>query len=360
MTSKNWIWADTGALLALGLIGGTLASLIGLPLPFMLGSLIFSAIYTLGWSQQGRAVQYPKSLRFYFIAVIGTMIGTRFTPELPGLAAQMWPSFLAVLLFVIVAHGYSYLVLRRVGGYDLPTAVYGALPGGLIEAVVLGEKAGGDVRILTVHHFTRIIFVVLMVPLLFLWLGGESVGSSGGQTMENGPVHALDIGLIVLLSAVGMWIGRVLKLPAGQLIGPLLLCGAGQVTGVIELHNPGWLLNLAQLVVGAGLGAQFAGVTGKLLLRACALSAVTVSGMLAIGAGFAIVMSQVVPGGFEPMFISFAPGGVTEMALIALSLDASPVIVTAHHIVRILFAVVEVSWIGRLVPQADQGGAGPP
>ena len=44
--------------------------------------------------------------------------------------------------------------------------------------------------------------------------------------------------------------------------------------------------------------------------------------------------------GFDVMLISFAPGGVTEMALVALSLQASPAFVTLHHIVRILITVI--------------------
>jgi len=346
---SRWFWIDIACLLSLGAAGGCVAVWLGLPMPFMLGSLIVAATYTIGWGQAGRAVGFPNPLRAFFIAIIGTMIGTRFTPDLPGLALQMWPSFAAVLAFVCIAHAFSYVVLRRLGGYDRPTATYAGMPGGLIEAVAMGEKAGSDVRILTVHHFARILLVVVSVPLLFLWLGGETVGSSSGQTMENGPYGWIDIEVIVASAAVGMWGGLRLGLPAGQLMGPLVLCGALHVAGAVELHNPGWLLSLAQLVVGASLGAQFSGVTGRLLVRTIGLTLITVAGMMAFGAAIAAMLAQVVPGGFEPMFISFAPGGMTEMALIALSLDASPVIVTAHHLIRIVFAVFAVGWISRLL-----------
>ena len=39
------------------------------------------------------------------------------------------------------------------------------------------------------------------------------------------------------------------------------------------------------------------------------------------------------------LFISFAPGGVTEMSLIALSVASSPALVSAHHIFRIITTV---------------------
>ncbi|HKK85326.1 MAG TPA: AbrB family transcriptional regulator, partial [Roseovarius sp.] len=53
------------------------------------------------------------------------------------------------------------------------------------------------------------------------------------------------------------------------------------------------------------------------------------------------------------MLISFAPGGVTEMALVALSLQANPALVTLHHIWRILITVLGLSltrrWLRRFL-----------
>lgn len=345
MTLVNWI--DTLVLLALGGLGGTLAAWAGVPMPYMIGSLTFSAAYTIVWGQIGREVAFPRSLRFFFVGVIGAMIGSRFTPDLLPLFPVLWPSFLSLIGFVLVSHAYGYAVLRRIGRYDRVTATYGAMPGGLIEAITMGEKGGADVKVLTVQHFARIILVVVSVPTLFLWLGGEAVGSSAGQALDNGPSGWADLVLIAAMVPAGLWLGRRLHLPAGQLLGPLLVCGILQLVGVIELHPPPWLLWTAQLVVGAGLGAQFAGARGSVLLKAFGLGILTVAGMLVIGALLALGLARVVPEGFEPLFVSFAPGGMTEMALIALSLDASPVIVTAHHLARIMFAVVLVGWVSR-------------
>ena len=338
---------DIGALLVLGVLGGTLAAFAGLPMPYMLGSLTFSAAYTMVQTHRDHIVKFPRNLRFFFIATIGTMIGARFTPDLLGLFPQYWPSFLALIPFVLAAYGFGYIVLRRVGGYDRPTATYASLPGGLIEAITLGEREGADVRVLTVQHFARIIVVVVAVPMLFLFVGGETVGSAAGQTMADGKAGWIDLFVIAILAPLGLVLGRRLHLPAGQLMGPLVLCGLAHVTGVLTLHSPFWLLPLAQLVVGAGLGAQFAGASAKLLIKAFTLGVVNVSGILAIGAFAAFALRGAVPGGFEPLFISFAPGGMTEMALIALSLEASPVIVTAHHLFRILLALVIVGWVGK-------------
>ncbi|MEX1147168.1 MAG: AbrB family transcriptional regulator, partial [Sphingomonadales bacterium] len=39
------------------------------------------------------------------------------------------------------------------------------------------------------------------------------------------------------------------------------------------------------------------------------------------------------------VFLAFAPGGLAEMSLVALSLKMSVIYVTAHHVLRIMLAV---------------------
>ena len=51
----------------------------------------------------------------------------------------------------------------------------------------------------------------------------------------------------------------------------------------------------------------------------------------------------------EPLaaaFLAFAPGGLAEMSLIALSLNMSVIYVTAHHVLRIVLAVSFSAAIG--------------
>jgi uncharacterized membrane protein AbrB (regulator of aidB expression) len=54
----------------------------------------------------------------------------------------------------------------------------------------------------------------------------------------------------------------------------------------------------------------------------------------------------------EPLaavFLAFAPGGLAEMGLIALSLQMSVIYVTAHHVARIVLAVTVARLFWRKV-----------
>ncbi len=224
--------------------------------------------------------------------------------------------------FIGAAQTASYGIFRYLGRYDRAIAGYCAMPGGLIEAVTLGERASADVQTLSVQHFMRVILVIALIPLLFLLFTGYSVGSGAGRRHR----HWTDWALIVTLAAAGSGLGSRLRVPAQYLIGPMILTAALQATGTIELHPPQVLLNLSQLIVGAGLGSMFARATARRLLLALGLGLVSVGITLAIASVFALLLSGWVPMSFPALLISFASGGVAEMSLVALSLGISPVL----------------------------------
>ncbi len=343
----------TIALIAVGAVGGYVASRIGLPLPWMIGSLIATALVVLAWSPAPlQEYRFPNGLRSLFVALIGVMIGTQVTPELLGKAASLPVTMIGLALFVAVCHLGNYALFRRVGGYDRATAFYSGTPGGLMESIMMGEGAGADTRILTAQQFLRIIFVISLLPLgLSLWVGAP-VGSASGLSVggpDPAPVPPESLALIAAAAVLGLMLGRVVHLPASQLVGPLILSALATVTGLLDLHLPFWLIATAQLVIGTTLGLRFQG-TNLALLRRCAwLSALSVCFMLLTGAAFALVLQALTGIAFLHLLISFAPGGVAEMSIVALSLAANPALVSLHHIARILMTVIELPLMARVM-----------
>lgn len=322
--------------LALGLGGALVARALGMPMPFLLGALVAVAgVAMVAFDRFGHTLTFPQGLRKVFIAVIGTMIGASFTAELVSAIPGLWPTVLAIPVYTVLAHAAGYAVIYRFSGYDRTTAFFASMPGGLIEAVSIGEAAGADPRILSLQHFARITMVVFMVPMAFLYWEGHAVGSAAGQNLQSGVVTLWDVAGLGAVAALGAWLGPYLRLPAAHMVGPMILSAALHGTGVLHLASPGWLLAASQLVIGTALGAMFGGIKTAQIARSVGLAAVAMLAMLALSLVFAIGLAQVSTVDGKAIFLSFAPGGVTEMGLIALSLGISPVIVTVHHIIRI-------------------------
>ena len=325
-----------------GFFGGLLAYNIGVPMPFLLGGILGAASFILWYEKDGR--QLPKLsrwVRLVFMSIIGTMLGSKVSPEFLPLLPQFWPSALALVPFVLLAHAGGYAIMRFGGGYEKKDAYYAALPGGIVDTAALAEEAGADLRVVTAQHFIRIILVVISVPVLFVIVTGEAVGSLAGESISTGEAYNFsDLAIIVTIAFIGLLFGRATRLPVSHMLGPLFLSISLTVTGTIELDFPWWLSHLAQYMVGTALGAQFSGISRKMLVRGLRMGLLAGIYMLALAVGFSLFLSNYVPTEFNVLFVSFAVGGLAEMSLIALSLNYNPVIVAMHHLARIVLTVM--------------------
>lgn len=336
----------TLALCLLGSVGGFLATLTPLPLPWLLGSLIACAALAIGAPARIPAgYSFPQRFRLLFIATIGLLIGAQVSPELLSDPASLVYSMAAIVAFVPLAFAVNYAIFRRAGGYDRITAFYSAAPGGLIESIAFGEAAGADIKRLVTQQFLRIIAVIGLVPLgLSLW-EGHPVGSAAGMGVSRAADPA-NWPLIAAALVLGITLGKLLRLPAWQLTGALMVSAALALWGQ-PLAIPPWLVGVAQVVVGSSLGMRFAGLSRAMLLRGLWLALLSVAAMLLIGAALALILRQLTGQGFEVLLITFAPGGVNEMALVALSLEANPAFVTLHHVFRITVTVLSLGLMNR-------------
>jgi hypothetical protein len=330
----------TALYVLLGAAGGIAANLVGLPLPYMLGSLLATSLVTI---LVPRAVPEgyttPNDFRAVFIALIGLSIGAQVNWSVLSELRHAWASFLALTVFVPLVLFTNYQVFRRLGGYDPATAYFCSTPGGLIEAMLMGEQEGAVEHIVTLQQFLRIIFVVTLLPVGLSFWYGHPVGSSAGMTLSRADAGFEHLPEVAVLLVIGVLLGKYTPLPAGQLVGPLLVGAAATLSGLAVIEMPPYMISAAQVVIGAFLGTRFHGIGMRMIARGAWLSFLSVGSMLLLGLGFSALAQGPTGEPIDVLLISFSPGGVTEMALIALSLSANPAFVSAHHIYRILLTV---------------------
>ena len=160
--------------LALGGLGGWLFVQGRLPLPWMLGSMVFCTVAAL----LRLPVAAPPVIRPPMTAVIGVMLGAGFRPDVVAQLPNWLPTLLGLVLFMSACGLACVGYFRRVAGFDPVTAFFSGMPGGLIEMVTLGEEKGGDARIIALIHSARILLVVMTLPFIVQWIGGVSLGGS--------------------------------------------------------------------------------------------------------------------------------------------------------------------------------------
>lgn len=320
--------------LAFGTAGGALFYLLNLPLPWMLGALFA----TMAASIANAPILGPARLRPAVVAVIGVLLGSRFTPELVA-DASVWLGTLSVLMVYVVAVALVVVPFYRfAGGFDWVTAYFAGMPGGLSEMIEIGEASGAKPAPIILAHSLRIVVTIALIAFWFRIVEGHEVGAS--LAAADGPLTWLDAVLLLASAVVGSLLGNRLRFPAPTFLGPLLVSAVLHLSGLTESAPPSLLINTAQVLLGTVLGCRFLGISARTIIPAAALAfgATLLTFALAVAAGLAMWhLAGITP---DQALLALAPGGLTEMGLIALSINADVAFVALHHVVRILFVIV--------------------
>jgi hypothetical protein len=152
------------ACLAIGVTGGLLFYWLQLPAAGVMGSILFVAFARIGGIQFRRP---PDSLRTVAQLGIGIFIGTTFSPQT---AIQIASNFLPVIgtAVALVASGLVLAgALQRTLGLDSQTALLACSPAGLTQMAALSEELGSQTFIVSIFQLTRMLTVVLVLPIIF-------------------------------------------------------------------------------------------------------------------------------------------------------------------------------------------------
>ncbi|WP_425305603.1 AbrB family transcriptional regulator [Alloalcanivorax marinus] len=331
--------------LMVGTVGGVLAAHIGLPLAWMLGPLVANLAASIG----GARVAVPENLRLAFLGVLGLVLGSRMTPELVARLVD-WPISGALLLAGVAASTSVVAAWFRRCGFDPVTAWFSAAPGAMTAMIMMGEASGGDPRRVAISQSLRIILVLLILPPLF-WL---YEGVDGGRG-DNAAPHFENLWLIAMLPLL-IPLGNRLRIPTAALMLPLVVSGLLSGFGVASLRMPDWGMNLMLLVLGCAIGSRFRGLSLSLLRRHLLESFVATLLSLLILALFAELVHQAIEVPRDVALMAMAPGGIGELAILAVALNLDPMFVAFHHLLRIvalmLVAPLWAKYLTRRQPPA--------
>jgi membrane AbrB-like protein len=329
--------------------GGGIAWLLHIPLPWMLGAMAATGV--LAW--QERAAVAP-AVRPVALLALGLGLGQTFTsPVLEALAwALPWlvaAAVVSILVGALVARAFA-----RMAGTDPRTGYFSAVPGGIIVMVVLAQRAGVSVPAVTLAQTIRVMVVVVIFPPLVTWLapvlapllaGGDGAGAFFA---ERPPVHLPGLALMAVAGLGAALLIRRLDLANPWMLGPCALVIALSAFGALPSGVPLWMIDAAQVGMGAGLGARMSRrflLTSRRLALASVASTFLLSALLAgLAAGLAWVSGLPL----MAVVLGMAPGGMPEMTITAKALGFAVPLVLGFHLVRTVACNLLVGPVWRL------------
>lgn len=331
--------------LVVGVICGVCGYLAGLPLPWMLGPMIGNTVLAVA----GVPVVGPDRLRPFVIPIIGVMLGSALTIEIIQQLSGWGMTLVLLPLYLVTASACSFYAYRKIGGYDAVTAFYSAMPGGLNEMLIMGGEAGGDERRIALAHAARVLVVILFVALFFGLLLGVRSGLSGRNWVPLSAPSLSDYALLILAAIAGVQLAKVMRLPAAPVFGPMLVSGVFHIVEWVTIAPPTVFIILAQVVIGTTIGTRFAGATIAEIRRDIGLAVIGSGAMLIVSVGFATIVAWSAHMSLSQTFLAYAPGGLTEMALLTLAMDQDVAYVSTIHVIRITMVVAMAPVVFRLL-----------
>lgn len=334
--------------LALGGAGGWTASLISLPLPWMIGAMLATTAGAAG----GLPLAMSMHVRALMVAVLGVMLGSGFTPEILGHMAKWSLSLGGLALYATAAGGTAWLYFHRVCGYDRVTSYFAAMPGGLSEMILVGTEMGGDSRIISLSQSSRLLLVVLVLPFGFQFFLGYDPAAKPAAGLPLAEVAWRDLAVLAACGVAGFFGARAIRLPAAAVVGPMILSAIVHLTGWSEARPPFELVAAAQVVVGSAIGCRFAGTSIYTVLRTVGATLGSTGILLGVNVAFAAALYFTLGLPAKALILAYAPGGLAEMSLIAIAIGTDAAFVATHHIVRIFLIVVFAPLAFRLLARA--------
>jgi uncharacterized protein len=332
-------------------LGGLAFSFLGIPLPWLLGSLFAVSLlaFTVG------AMPLPVVGVRLGQMTIGLALGLYFTaPVIAGLMRNgFWIILSAVITCLLSLLGAR--LFQRLTQCDAKTGFYAAAIGAASDMAQQAAASGARADVVALVHSIRVFLVVSTVPwIAAAWLGTAAspfTDSPGAMATETW-MGSLGLGEITALAAaavVAAWGFGRLRLPNPWVLGPLMVALLAAIFWSAEARLAPWLVAGGQVLLGWNLGQRFD--RARLHAFASAARAAVVMtcfyGVAGLGLAALVWWGTGLP--WVVSFMATAPGGIAEMAIVAKVFGLDPPTVTAFHAVRMVLMVVGAQallWLG--------------
>jgi membrane AbrB-like protein len=317
--------------LAIAAVGGTIFGLSGFPAGWLSGSMLFVAIAAIA----GRPAHMPPLLAAVIFIVIGISLGSVATPEtMRGITT--WPVSIAVLIVGLLCTNYAVAAyLRRVHGWDGKSAALAGSPGAMSQTIILANQYKADVRGVAIVQSVRVVILAVAMPAALSSLGLVSPAQIAfpAQDVAN---PALEFVILVGVSTAAALILERLKFRGGLMFGAMFASAVLHGSGLVHAVLPWWIASVTMIGLGAITGARFANTGVQLMLRY--LGAALGSFLIAVTVAWSFALALITFGSFRAadVIVSFAPGALDVMMILALAMHIDPIYVGAHHLTRVL------------------------
>ena len=325
-----------------------IAEYFNVPLAWMLGPMIAISIAAL----MGLKVVMPKLALSGILIILGLYIGTYIDQNLINqMANWIWTTiimFFYILVSIIIVSKY----LQKFSGYNKKTSIFSAAPGALGPLLILAEYENSDLSQVATSHLIRLIIIIIIFPFIIVnYSNSDPIVLEKFNYMDQNHFNLI---ILIIGSIILILLFDKIKVPAALLSGTLVASGILQVSDIATYKLPEFSINFCLLILGASVGCRFAEKTIKEVASNTFHSFIATTLLVLLGLIAAYVATFFVDNNFLTLVLSYCPGGIYEVAVIAIAFELEPDFVSFHHIIRLLFILFTIPIILRIINKSKK------
>ena len=319
------------------------AEFFNIPLAWFLGPMLITSLASL----MGFKTKMPKLMLSSILILLGLYIGNYIDKSLFSQIHQWAWTSLIMLIYIIVSVLVVSRYLQVFSKYDKKTSIFSAAPGALGPLMILAEDEKSDLSQVATSHLIRLIIIITVFPFIVnSFYDSESLKITKDIIETQNIFHLI---LLVISSIILIIIFDKIRIPAALLSGTLFASGFLQISEIASYQFPPNIIDYCLLILGASVGCRFADKTFGEIARNAFHSFVATFLLVTLGLIAAFVAGLIIDKNFYTLLLSYCPGGIYEVAVIAIFFDLDPEFVSFHHIIRLLMILFVVPFMLKII-----------
>lgn len=342
--------------LIIGILGGTIALRLKIPAGAMVGSMVVVTLFSV---MTGHAF-IPQNIKIITQISAGAFIGAGIRrKDVLDMKLIIKPAILMIASMVILDLFMGYIMFK-VTGIDLVTALFATAPAGIVDMSLISDDFGADTSKVVVLHLIRLVSVLIIFPPMMKLIAdsfkNKSENASGekdGSVNETNISRALNktlknksslkeksinlLSTTVLASVAGL-IGYILKVPAGTMTFSMAAVGAFNIIcdkGYMPLN----LRRLTQMFAGALIGSRVTYADVIELKGILVPALILLIGIIAVNLFIGFLINRTSSLELITSLLASAPGGLSDIAIIAKELGGDAPKIAVLHSVRVITVI---------------------
>lgn len=338
MISMKRNWLNNLIVLLLAIVISLLLKAVHMLLPFMFGPIIAALICVKLFKME---VKWPSWISQLGLILLGVQIGSSFTQRVIGDIKDDWLTVVLISVLLLVIALIVSIFFKKIAKVNTETAILSVIPGALSQMLLMAEEdKNANIMVVSLTQTSRIIFVVILVPFISYFTSTSSGQKSSQGAVQPDFTQAINLpNFLILVAAIAIvyFIMAKINFPTKQMLAPIVVLIAWNLITGITFTLDNYLIAAAQVMYMIRIGIQISKLVDQLKGRIAVAIAFQNIMLILVAFVMVCIIGYATHHPINDLFLGAAPGGMSQIILVAMETGADVAMISSYHIFRVFF-----------------------